>query len=138
MVPQGVQTVDYQRYSVLVIEDQPFVRKTVVQLLRQMGFTRIAEAEDGSSGLAQCIAFQPDMIVCDIEMRPMNGMDFLTALRASTAVKNPRAPVIFLTKHTESEIVRQAMERGVNAFVVKPPTLSALKERIDLYLAQKP
>ncbi len=125
---------DYQPFSVVVIEDQAFVRKTIVQLLGQLGFGRIGEADEGEAGLAECRRFNPDIIVCDIEMRPVNGLNFLTRLRASTEIRNPRTPVIFLTKHTESEIVKQAMALGVNAFVVKPPTLPALRERIDRYL----
>ncbi|MEI6556768.1 MAG: response regulator [Rhodospirillaceae bacterium] len=125
---------DYQPFCVVVIEDQAFVRKTIVQLLGQLGFGRVGEAEDGESGLAECQRVNPDIILCDIDMRPVNGLDFLTRLRASTTLRNPRTPVIFLTKHSESEIVRQALALGVNAFVVKPPTLPALRERIDRYL----
>ena len=125
---------DYQPFSVVVIEDQAFVRKTVVQLLGQLGFSRIGEAEEGEAGLRECQRSNPDIVVCDVEMKPVNGMDFLTRLRASTEIRNPRTPVIFLTKHSESEIVRQAMALGVNAFVVKPPTLPALRERIDRFL----
>ena len=125
---------DYQSFSVVVIEDQAFVRKTIVQLLGQLGLGRIGEAEEGEAGLGECRRLNPDIIVCDIDMRPVNGLDFLTRLRASTEIRNPRTPVIFLTKHTESEIVKQAMALGVNAFVVKPPTLPALRERIDRYL----
>ncbi len=125
---------DYQPFSVVVIEDQAFVRKTVVQLLGQLGFGRISEAEEGEAGLRECQRSHPDIVVCDVEMRPVNGMDFLSRLRASSEVRNPRTPVIFLTKHSESEVVKQAMALGVNAFVVKPPTLPALRERIDRFL----
>ncbi len=126
--------VDYQSFGVVAIEDQAFVRKAIVQLLGQIGFGRIGEAEDGESGLRECRRLNPDVVVCDIEMRPVNGLDFLTRMRACTEIRNPRTPVIFLTKHDESEIVKQAMSLGVNAFVVKPPSLSALRERIDRFL----
>jgi len=125
---------DYQPFGVVVIEDQAFVRKTIVQLLGQLGFGRIGEAEEGESGLRECQRANPDVVVCDIDMRPVNGLDFVTRLRASAEIRNPRTPVIFLTKHSESEIVKQAMALGVNAFVVKPPTLPALRERIDRFL----
>jgi two-component system chemotaxis response regulator CheY len=125
---------EYQAFKVVVIEDQPFVRKTIVQLLGQLGLGHISEAEDGESGLRECQRANPDVIICDIDMRPVNGLEFLTRLRASTGIRNPRTPVIFLTKHTESEIVRQALALGVNAFVVKPPTLPALRERVDRFL----
>ena len=125
---------EYQPFGVVVIEDQAFVRRTVVQLMGQLGFGRIGEAEEGESGLRECLRSNPDVIICDIEMRPVNGLDFLTRLRANTEIRNPRTPVIFLTKHTESEIVKRAMSLGVNAFVVKPPTLPELRSRIERFL----
>lgn len=129
--------VNYEQFTVLVIEDQPFVRRTIMQILAQIGFRRISEADNGETGMAQCIKMNPDIIVCDIEMKPMSGLDFLAALRASTEVNNNRTPVVFLTNHTESEIVKKAMVLGVNGFVVKPPSFGALKERVDRLLTSR-
>ncbi len=128
------QPVDYARYSLLVIEDQPFVRRTIMQIMVQIGFRTLAEADNGESGMRECIRANPDLIVCDIDMKPVSGLQFLEQLRSSTEVANPRAPVVFLTNHTESEIVKQAMALGVNGFVVKPPSFAALKERVDRLL----
>jgi len=130
-------TIDYSQYSILVVEDQPFVRRTIMQIVSQIGFKNIAEADNGESGLAQCKKLNPDIIVCDIEMKPMSGLDFLAGLRSSFEVKSNRTPVVFLTNHTESEIVKKAMSLGVNGFVVKPPSLGALKERVDRLLGQR-
>ncbi len=128
------QPVDYGAFRILVIEDQPFVRRTIVQILTQIGFTAIAEADNGETGMQECIRTKPDLIVCDIDMKPVSGLQFLAQLRASGEAANPNAPVVFLTNHTESEIVKQAMALGVNGFVVKPPSLAALKERVDRLL----
>lgn len=125
---------DYARFRVLVIEDQPFVRRTIMQIMSQIGFHAPAEADNGESGMQECIRINPDLIVCDIDMKPVSGLQFLAQLRASTEAANPRAPVVFLTNHTESEIVKQAMALGVNGFVVKPPSFAALKERVDRLL----
>ncbi|MBI1206372.1 MAG: response regulator [Azospirillum sp.] len=127
----------YAPFSVLVIEDQPFVRKAIVHILHQIGFRKITEADNGESGMHRCVELQPDLIVCDIEMKPVNGLDFLAALRLSKDVVNVRTPVVFLTVHTESDIVKKAMSLGVNAFVVKPPSVSSLKERVDRLLAAR-
>ncbi|SMH58506.1 response regulator [Azospirillum agricola] len=128
------QPVDYARYRILVIEDQPFVRRTIVQIMAQIGFQGVAEADNGESGMQECIRTNPDLIVCDIDMKPVSGLQFLERLRTSAEAANPRAPVVFLTNHTESEIVKQAMALGVNGFVVKPPSFAALKERVDRLL----
>lgn len=129
--------VDYGQYSILVIEDQPFVRRTIMQILSQIGFRSIAEADNGETGMQECIRTTPDVIVCDIDMKPVSGLQFLAELRASVEVRNRRTPVVFLTNHTESEIVKKAMALGVNGFVVKPPSFGALKERVDRLLAGK-
>ncbi len=129
--------VDYGQYSILVIEDQPFVRRTIMQILSQIGFRSIAEADNGETGMQECIRTAPDVIVCDIDMKPVSGLQFLAELRASAEVRNRRTPVVFLTNHTESEIVKKAMALGVNGFVVKPPSFGALKERVDRLLAGK-
>ncbi|PWC33126.1 response regulator [Azospirillum sp. TSO35-2] len=132
-----MQAIDYSKHRILVVEDQPFVRRTIVQILTQIGFREVAEADDGESAMYECIRVDPALIICDIDMRPVSGLQFLAHLRASAEASNPRAPVVFLTNHTESEIVKQAMALGVNGFVVKPPSFAALKERVDRLLAAR-
>ncbi len=129
--------VDYGQFRILVIEDQPFVRRTITQILMQIGFTSVAEADNGETGMAACVRSSPDIVVCDIEMKPVSGLQFLEQLRSSAEVANNRTPVVFLTNHTESEIVKKAMALGVNGFVVKPPSFGALKERVDRLLAAR-
>ncbi len=131
------KTVDYEKFTILVIEDQPFVRRTIMQILMQIGFRKIAEADNGETGMQECIRTNPDLIVCDIDMKPVSGLQFLAQLRASFEVRNTRTPVVFLTNHTESEIVKKAMALGVNGFVVKPPSIGALKERVDRLLSAR-
>lgn len=126
--------VDYARYSVLVIDDQPFVRKAMGQLLKLIGFRHIAEAEDGESGILHCIESNPALIVCDIEMKPLSGLEFLSMLRSRADVPNNRTPVIVLTIHSDTDNVRQAMKLGANDFIVKPATFASMKERIDRIL----
>lgn len=131
------KTVDYEQFTILVIEDQPFVRRTIMQILTQIGFRRIAEADNGETGMQECIRTNPDIIVCDIDMKPVSGLQFLAMLRSSHEVRNNRTPVVFLTNHTESEIVKKAMSLGVNGFVVKPPSIGGLKERVDRLLGTR-
>lgn len=131
------KTVDYEKFTVLVIEDQPFVRRTIVQILKQIGFQTIAEADNGETGMQECIRTRPDLIVCDIDMKPVSGLQFLAQLRNASDVGDNRTPVVFLTNHTESDIVKKAMALGVNGFVVKPPSFGALKERVDRLLVTR-
>lgn len=128
------QPVAYEDCAVLVIEDEPFVRLTIAFILRQMGFRRVLEADNGQAGLESCAREKPQIIVCDIEMEPVDGLDFLATLRQQESDQRQRIPVIFLTNHTQSALLERAMSLGVDAFVVKPPSFTALKDRIDRIL----
>lgn len=124
----------YDRLKVLIIEDDMFNRKTVNMILSQIGFKQIQEAEDGGSGLEMNFNFLPDLIICDIEMEPIDGLVFLKMLRDSGDIKNCDVPVIFLTGHAESKYVTSARDLGVDAFIVKPPSINSLKSKIDIVL----
>lgn len=128
--------IKYARTRVLVIEDSKFIRATVIQVLRQIGFIEIFEAADGASGLMECALRDPHIVICDIEMEPLDGLGFLEGVRSGSDISNRQVPVIFLTKHAESEMVTKAIKAGVNAFVVKPPSIQAIKQKIDALLAQ--
>ena len=129
--------IDYSNIKVLIIDDQPFIVTVVTTLLRQLGFHAISKAEDGGSGLKMVRAEKPDVILCDIEMEPIDGLGFLQTLRAEADSAYTSVPVIFLTSHADSETVGKARDLGVNAFIVKPPTAKALKDRIDFVLSRK-
>jgi two-component system chemotaxis response regulator CheY len=117
--------------TVMVVDDAPFVRRTVVYILRKLGFQRVVEAENGTQAAEYCIAHAFDLIVCDINMAPMNGLDFLKKMRVDKSFKRADTPVIFLTQETEKDIVKQAGALGVDAFIVKPPSVTALEQRIN-------
>jgi two-component system chemotaxis response regulator CheY len=128
----------YNRLVALVIDDQAFARRIVSTMLNQLGFKTIYQAEDGGSGLKEFRARKPDLVICDIEMEPIDGLVFLKTVREARDTKNHNTPVVFLTSHSESDVVAEARQLGVNAFVVKPVSLKALKDRIDFALAQVP
>ncbi|MBF0307356.1 MAG: response regulator [Alphaproteobacteria bacterium] len=117
-----------EEIRVLVIDDQAFVRRIVTMLLRQAGFQDIGEAKDGASGLEAVASFRPHLVICDIEMQPVDGLEFLETLRRGSL---PLPKVIFLTSHGESEMVVKARDLGVDAFVLKPVTGPQLERRID-------
>ncbi|MCM0018930.1 MAG: response regulator, partial [Tagaea sp.] len=71
----------YAKLGVLVVDDSPVVRAMVSRMLEQLGFGRVASAADGEAALAHVIAADPapNLIVCDIGMKPMDGMSFVAA-----------------------------------------------------------
>lgn len=127
--------IPYEALDALVIEDDAFQRSLIVQALKVIGLASVREAGDGEAGLKACMARLPDIVVCDIEMTPMGGLDFLRALRRTRSGAVRSIPIVFLSSHAESDTVREAIAAGVDAFIVKPPTLRTLKARIDAVLA---
>jgi len=114
----------------LVIDDNDFMRETIAAMLRDIGFRDVTEARDGHDALRQLELANPGLIICDIEMKPMDGLDFVEALRAHAWPRAKEIPVIFLTVHTEAPIVKRAAKLGVDAYVVKPVQKKQLEARI--------
>jgi two-component system chemotaxis response regulator CheY len=117
--------------TALIIDDQEFVLNIVCKMLEQIGFGKIETAPEGGAGLVAMDAIRPHVVLCDIEMRPMDGLTFLKELRDSPNVDIRDTPVIFLTSHGRHELVAQARALGADGFVTKPATVNLLKERIE-------
>ncbi|MBI5165333.1 MAG: response regulator [Magnetospirillum sp.] len=124
----------YTDKRALVIDDQEFVRRAVATMLDRMGFAEIRQAADGAGGLEACGRAWPDLVICDVEMEPIDGLVFLKAFRGEAVRMNRPSPVIFLSSHSEAETVRQARRLGVDAFLLKPVTGAELKRRVDFVL----
>jgi two-component system chemotaxis response regulator CheY len=121
---------DVATVRVLVIEDNDFIRELVATMLRDIGFRDIAQARDGEDALSQIETADPGLIICDISMQPMDGLQFVEALRRHAWPRAGEVPVIFLTSHTEAPIVKRAFKLGVEAYVVKPVQKKQLELRV--------
>src|SRR3954470_22926528 len=123
---------------ILVVEDDGFTRSLILSILRSLGVKTVHEAAGAGTALEILNASEIDVIVSDIEMEPVNGLDFLRHLRTGTrpaGVVPPRAPpsqipVIFLTAHAKAKLVEQARAAGVSAFLTKPIRPALLRDRI--------
>jgi two-component system chemotaxis response regulator CheY len=120
--------VDFASLKILVIDDQEFVRTIVRKMLGQLGVRSVLEAQDGASGLQEAVREVPDLVICDVQMRPTDGFGFLKLLRSTPGVAH--IPVILLTAHTDSATVSRAKDLDIGAFLAKPVLPPALKEKI--------
>ena len=120
--------VDFASLKILIIDDQEFVRTIVKKMLAQLGVAQVTEAQDGHSGLEVAVRETPDLVICDIQMRPIDGFGFVRSLRSTPGVT--ATPVIMLTAHTDAATVARARELDVGAFLAKPVLPPALKEKI--------
>jgi two-component system chemotaxis response regulator CheY len=124
----------YGPLPVLVVDDQDFMRDLVSSVLRQIGFRRIETAGDGEAALKSVTQAVPKLIICDIEMAPMNGTEFVERLHKAGFTGPKRIPTIFLTSHAEAALVHQAKKLGVDAFLVKPVKRGPFEQKIQQIL----
>ena len=124
----------YASITVLVIDDMQSMRLVVKRLLLQIGITSVVEAADGRSGLDATIEWKPTIILCDVHMEPIGGLEFLRLLRSHNVRHLALTPVIFLTSDAQRDTVIFAKEHRANGYLVKPVSLADLKNRIDAVL----
>ncbi len=115
----------------LVVDDNMFIRTTVRLVLKTMGSREIKEASNGADGLKLLQGYQPDIIIVDWEMEPINGIEFVQQIRGNQDTPLAFIPIIMLTGHSEQERVTAARDAGINEFVVKPFSANGLFTRIQ-------
>lgn len=123
--------IDYVRLKILVVEDEIHTRTIIKTLLRQLGVRDIGEAANGRDGLVKVTDWRPHVVLCDIHMKPVNGLEFLQLLRKLEDTIIAQTPVIFLTADANRDNVLIAKENAANGYLVKPVSLQALKSRLD-------
>ena len=115
--------------KVLVVDDFSTMRRIVKNLLRDLGFTNIQEADDGSTALPMLQGGDFDFVVTDWNMPGMQGIDLLRAIRADPALSH--IPVLLITAEAKKEQIVMAAQAGVNGYIVKPFTAGTLKTKLD-------
>ncbi len=120
----------FDRLKVLVVDDNPHMRKLVVTILQAFGAVQISEAADAQRAWIILRDASPDVIILDWMMEGMSGLDLVKQIRTAAASPNPFVPVIMLTGHTHIDHVRQARDAGVNEFLAKPVSVKAILTRL--------
>jgi len=124
--------VDFTALQILLVDDEPFMRRLVRSLLRDLGCARVFEAENGADGLktieeqGECIG----LVICDLQMPVMDGFEFVRRLRAHDDLYRLSLPVLILSGRRDAEGVRNALSLGIHGFVLKPVSRQGLRERI--------
>jgi two-component system, chemotaxis family, chemotaxis protein CheY len=126
---------EFSAFAILVVEDDAFVRRSLVRMLRAMGFVEIKEAADGEEGLKTLKAMpQCGTVLCDIGMKPVGGLQFLERLRKEVTGPMAETPVIFITGSADSETVKRAMAMKAAGYVLKPVLPDKLSQRLAVSL----
>ena len=124
------------RVKILVIDDLQFTRSLVRQILKVLGGRDIRDAPDGAKALKIMKNFEPDMIILDWDMEPMNGIEFTRNVRNSDDFANPFVPIIMLSGHSTQARVIEARDAGVTEYVIKPFSATSLINRIQAVIDQ--
>lgn len=119
-----------QQLTVLIVDDNQFMRKVVRGLLLGIGVKALYEAEDGIAGLEIVRTLSPDVVILDWEMPLLNGPEFIRIVRSPGVFPIPDLPIIMLTGYRERWRVLEAARLGVNEFLCKPVSHNALHERL--------
>jgi two-component system chemotaxis response regulator CheY len=115
--------------NILVVDDFSTMRRIVKNLLSEIGFNNISEADDGKTALPILERGGIDFLVTDWNMPGMPGIDLLKAVRANPELAS--LPVLMVTAEAKREQIMEAAQAGVNGYVVKPFTADTLKEKVD-------
>ena len=115
--------------KILVVDDFSTMRRIIRNILKQLGYNNIEEAEDGDVALEKLKEGEFDFVITDWNMPNMTGLDLLKAIRGDERLKDIK--VLIVTAEAEKENVVQAAQAGVNDYVVKPFTADVLQQKID-------
>ncbi|KAA5602518.1 response regulator transcription factor [Blastochloris sulfoviridis] len=135
VIPKKVEKL-LQNVSVLVVDDNAFMRKLVRNILTNIGVKTTLEAADGLAGIEAIRMFAPDIVVVDWEMPMLNGAEMVRIVRSPGVFPQPDVPIIMLTGHVERWRIVEATRLGVHEFLKKPVSGNALLERIVSILLQ--
>ena len=112
----------------LVVDDFPTMRRIVMSLLKELGYTNLSEAENGAEGLAKLRGSHFDFVVSDWNMPVMDGLTMLQHIREDAALKH--LPVLMVTAEAKKENIIAAAQAGASGYVVKPFTAATLQEKL--------
>lgn len=122
--------------KVLVIEDNQHFRLLIRTVLQTLGITEVEESRDGADALKRLSGFKADFVIADWKMEPMDGIVFTHKLRRGIDSPNPTLPIIMVTGYSESSLVVEARDAGVNEFLPKPISAKSLVARITAVITQ--
>ena len=113
----------------LVVDDFSTMRRIVRNLLKELGFTNVEEAEDGAAALSKLRQGGFEVVVSDWNMPNMDGLSLLQTMRADAALKS--LPFLMITADAKKENIAAAVQAGASSCIAKPFTAATLQDKLD-------
>lgn len=117
--------------SLLIADDDPLIRKTIISASRQCGFSVAGEAGTGQEAVTQALQLRPDAILMDIMMPGIDGLEATRLIQAQQPT-----PTVIITAHQSPELLQDVAESGAGAYLLKPPNPSDLSRSIAIAMAR--
>ena len=115
--------------KVLIVDDFATMRRILRNILKQIGFTNISEADDGNTALKALKKEKFDLILCDWNMPEMPGIDLLKTLKADEQLKD--IPFVMVTAEAQKDNIIEAVKEGVSNYIIKPFTAETINEKLN-------
>lgn len=117
--------------KILILDDDSVMRMFVVNLLTRLGVKQVQEAADGHEGLTLAGSFRPNIVLSDIHMSPMDGLEFVRRLRAHAVLELRKIPVLIMSADSSSQVLNDSVPLGIAGYIIKPPVMSVLKIKLE-------
>lgn len=130
-------SVDVSQLNILIVEDNVHFRTLIRSILIALGMTNLSEAEDGVEALEILSNQTPDLVILDWKMEGMDGVECVRQIRTLDGA-NRFVPIIMVTGYTETSLMNQARDAGVNGFLGKPISPQSLLGRITAVMENPP
>ena len=125
---------NFERLRVLVVDDNKNMRTLIRRILESFQVKSVKGAEDGELAFEILKSFPTDIIITDLNMPFMDGIEFVRLVRTDKDSKNPYIPIIMLTGHSEVPRIISARDAGVNAFLTKPVSAKSLYSKMGFLI----
>jgi PleD family two-component response regulator len=117
--------------SLLLVDDEPFQRRVLREVLRSVGFRHMTEAETGQDALLKMADDVFDVVLSDVQMPRMNGLELLRQIRSGQTSRPRDSRFLIVTSFSNTEVLGAAMALDVNGFLVKPIRIGVVLEKIE-------
>lgn len=127
---------DLSVLKAMFVDDSPYMRRLINDLLIAMGFGKVITASDGETALALYKEEVPDILITDASMQPMDGYEFSRRIRTDPSNPNLYVPIIMLSGHVEMANVERARDNGITEYLAKPVSATSLQQRVIAVIEQ--
>ncbi len=121
---------DLSVLTAMFVDDSPYMRKLIHDLLVLMGLGKVITAADGEAALKLYKEQVPDLLITDASMQPMDGFELVKRIRMDADNPNPFVPIIMLSGHVEMANIERARDQGVTEYLAKPVSAQSLMARV--------